>query len=255
MSLDKKVAIVTGGATGIGLAIASELAEDGARVVIASRNPDKLRKARESIKSADEQILTVCADVRSKEQVRHMAEAAISTFGQIDILVNNAAIVSAPRPFTEISEEDWDAVLETNLRGYFLCSQVVGKHMIARRYGKIINITSMAALGCVAPGTGQYIVSKAGDVALTQVCAKEFGPYGINVNAIAVGRVHTEMSHTVSGPDGLNEYLEYGRRMSMLGRVGTPEDIARLVAFLASDNASFITGQVVHCDGGRMDRV
>lgn len=255
MRLDNRVAIVTGGATGIGMVIAAEMAGAGANVAIASRNEGNLRKAAAEIENRGRRVLAIPTDIRSKDQVAALVSETLRVFGQIDILVNNAAVISPRKPLVDLTEEDWDSAFETNLKGPFLCTQAIGRHMMGRRYGKIVNITSMSALGCVTSGLAPYIVSKTGVIGLTKVSAKEFGEYGINVNCIAVGRIITQMSRIVSGPEELDAYIEYGKQASVLERVGTPEDIAHLAVFLASDKSSFITGQIIHDDGGRIDRM
>jgi len=255
MSLENKVALVTGGATGIGFGIARRFLKAGAKVVIASRNEKKLKQAAEALKDFGKPVLTIKTDITNQEQIKEMVNHTISKQGQIDILVNNAAMITPYTPFIEITLDHWNEVINTNLTGTFLCTQAVISHMIGRKYGKIINITSMAALGCITPGLAPYIVSKVGIIGLTKVCAKEFGSYGININSIAVGRIHTQMSHEIRTKEQIEGYLEYGKRAAVLGRLGQPDDIANLAVFLASDESSFITGQIIHSDGGRMDRM
>jgi len=255
VQLDGKAAIVTGGGSGIGRAIALEMARAGANVVVAGRTLINLQKTVDQIKAQTRRGIAVPTDIRKKEQAENLAYQTIREFDHIDILVNNAALIHPPVPIHEVEEEIWTQMMDTNLKGYLYCTQAVAKHMIKRRYGKIINITSMAALGIVTPGLGPYIISKTAIIGLTKVCAREFGPYGINVNCIAVGRVHTPITDSIRAPEEVKEYLEYGKYASILGRNGTPEDIANLAVFLASDKASFITGQVIHDDGGRMDRM
>jgi len=255
MELEGRVAIVTGGGRGIGHTIALELARAGANVIVASRNLSNLEKTAEQITSLGRRALAISVDIRFKEQTENMAEQTMKEFGRIDILVNNSAQIHPHTPILEVDERMWDQIIDTNLRGYLFCTQAVAGHMMKKRDGKIINITSMAALGIVTPGLGPYIISKTGIIGLTKVCAREFGPYGINVNSIAVGRVHTSMTDAIRTNEEVKEYLEFGKRVSALGRNGTPEDIAHLAVFLATDNASFITGQIIHDDGGRMDRM
>jgi NAD(P)-dependent dehydrogenase (short-subunit alcohol dehydrogenase family) len=255
MDLDGKVIIVTGGATGIGFGIAKEMVKAGGEVVIASRNDINLKKAKDVLEGLGKTVTVYKADVTSSKQVTEMADAVYEQFGQIDVLVNNAAMITPYTPFTEITEEHWDEVIRTNLTGYFYCTQAIAPYMMKHQYGKIINITSMAALGIVTPGLAPYIVSKVGIIGLTKVCAREFGGFGINVNSIAVGRIHTQMSHTIRTKEQIDNYLEHGIKSAVLGRLGQPEDIANLSVFLASDKSSFITGQIIHCDGGRMDRM
>lgn len=256
MDLKGKVAIVTGGATGIGFAIALEMAKYGADVVIASRNIDNLNKAVAEIETRGQKVTASKTNVTDKKQLVEMAAKVVNAFGKIDILVNNAAILKPKTSFLEITEDHWDEIMDTNLKGYFLCTQAVVPYMFEKRYGKIINITSMAALGTIRPGLMPYIVSKVGIIGLTKVCAKEFGPYNINVNSIAVGRIHTQMTYAANdNQEEVEEYLEYGKKVTVLGRLGEPVDIANLAVFLASDKSSFISGQIIHDDGGRIDRM
>lgn len=256
MELTGKVAIITGGATGIGFGIAKELAGAGAAIVIASRNKDKLDAAVTKIKEeSGQKVIAVPANITQKADVEKLVETVLIEFGQLDILVNNAAMITPYTPLMEITEEHFEEVLRTNLTGSFFTIQAVAKPMIARSYGKIINITSMAALGIVTPGLVPYIVSKTGLNGLTMTCARELGSHGINVNSIAVGRIHTQMSHDIRSKEQIETYLEHGKKAAIMGRLGAPEDIAHLTVFLASDKASFITGQIIHCDGGRTDRM
>lgn len=256
MELNGKVAIITGGATGIGLGIAKEMADSGAAIVIASRNKAKLDAAAKKIKVRNMQkVIALPTNITKKVDVEKLVERVLEEFGQIDILVNNAAMITPYTPLLDITEEHFDEVLRTNLTGSFFAIQAVAKPMIERHYGKIINITSMAALGIVTPGLVPYIVSKSGMNGLTKTCARELGSHGINVNSIAVGRIHTQMSRDIRNKAQIEAYLEHGKKAAIMGRLGMPEDIAHLAVFLASDKASFITGQIVHCDGGRTDRM
>lgn len=257
MELRDKVAIITGGATGIGLGISREMAAAGAAVAIASRNKDKLVAATADIKetSGNKNIVAVPTDITCRADLEKLVACVLAEFGQLDILVNNAAMITPYTPLLDVTEDFFENVLRTNLTGALFAIQAAAKPMIARSYGKIINITSMAALGTVTPGLVPYIVSKVGLNGLTMTCARELGPMGINVNAIAAGRVHTQMSHEIRSKEQIDAYLEYGKKAAILGRLGLPEDIAHLSVFLASDKASFIAGQILHCDGGRMDRM
>lgn len=255
MDLDGKVIIVTGGATGIGFGIAKAMVKAGGTVVIASRNDINLNKAKDMLEGFGKAVSIRKTDVTNKKQVVEMATTVHEEYGQIDVLINNAAMITPYTPFIDITENHWDEVLRTNLTGYFYCTQAVVPFMMEHKYGKIINITSMAALGIVTPGLAAYIVSKVGIIGLTKVCAREFGAFGINVNSIAVGRIHTQMSHTIRSKEQIDTYLDHGIKSAVLGRLGQPEDIANLSVFLASDRSSFITGQIIHCDGGRMDRM
>ena len=250
MKLENKVALVTGGGTGIGRAISLEFASEGADVAISSRNINNLNKVCKEIEEKGRKSLAVTADVCLKEQVENMVNQVIEEFGQIDILVNNSGI-TRNMPITDFTEEDWDIVINTNLKGVFLCTQAVVKHMIKRHYGKIINISSTSALGQFSRGSSAYGSSKFAVNGFTKACALEFGPYGINVNAIAPGRILTQIVYSNRTPEQVDEFLKIGKEAAVLGRLGTVEDIAHLALFLASDDSSFITAEIIASNGGR----
>ena len=194
--------------------------------------------------------MAIVTDVCVKDQVDNMVEKVIDEFGKIDILVNNAG-TSRNIPILDLTEDVWDLILDTNLKGMFLCTQAVAKHMVEQKYGKIINIASTAALGAIEPGQAAYATSKFGVIGFTKASAREFGPYGINVNAIAPGRILTGIVYTHRTPEQVKQFIEVGKTACILGRLGTPEDIAHLALFLASDDASFINAEIVACNGGR----
>jgi len=255
MLLQGKVAIVTGGATGIGLAIAKDMAKEGASVVLASRSVKKLEAAKAEIEAMGGVCLAIQADVGERESVKRLAGEVISQLGRIDILVNNAAILDPYTDFFEVTDDQWDRHMKTNLYGAFICTQEVCKYMKDLRYGKVINITSCAATGSMPKGTTPYLVSKVGLIGLTQMSAKELGDYNINVNCIAVGRILTDITYSLNSPEQMEAYLEYGKKAAIMGRLGVPEDIAYLASFLASDKASFMTGQTIDDAGGRIDKM
>jgi len=244
--LAQKVAVITGGARGIGKQIALTFASEGADIVIG--DIIEMEAAAQGIKDLGRAVITVKTDVTHKEAVRNLIDSAIDNFNKVDILVNNAGIVRHA-PLLEMAEEEWNAVIDVNLKGVFLCTQAVAKHMVKRQYGKIINIASIAGLNAVYV-SANYCVSKAGVIQLTKVCARELGPYGINVNAIAPGVVITDMTYTRT-PAEAERFIEERRNWAILGRIGTAQDMANLALFLASDQSSFITGQVIAADGGR----
>jgi len=252
MKLEGKISIVTGGGTGLGKAIALELANAGADVVVCSRSIGNLEKVRDEIMALGRRSLAIATDVCVKEQVDNMVKKVIDEFGRIDILVNDAG---ADRliPILDLTEEVWDLLLDTNLKGVFLCTQAVAKHMMERKYGKIINISSTAALGAIEPGMAAYTASKFGVIGFTKACAREFGAYGINVNAIAPGRILTDIVHASRTPEQVKQWIEVSKPATILGRLGVPEDIAHLVLFLSSDDASFITAETIACNGGRIN--
>jgi NAD(P)-dependent dehydrogenase (short-subunit alcohol dehydrogenase family) len=250
MKLEGRKAIVTGGGTGIGKAISLEFARAGADVAVCSRNTQNIEKVRDEIIALGRASLAIPMDARVKEQVENMARQVINEFGRIDILVNCAGI-NRPTPVLDLTEDTWNLIFDTNLKGLFFCTQAVAKYMIQQRYGKIINISSTAALGAIEPGQAAYAASKFGVNAFTKACAREFGPHGIHVNAIAPGRILTPMIYASRTPAQLAEFIESGNKGVILGRLGTTEDIAHLALFLASDDADFITAEIIACNGGR----
>jgi len=250
MKLDGKISIITGSGTGLGKAMALEFANAGADVAVCSRNKANIDTVRDEIMALGRRSLAIVTDVCVKDQVDNMVEKVIDEFGRIDILVNNAG-TSCNIPILDLTEDVWDLILDTNLKGMFLCTQAVAKHMVEQKYGKIINIASTAALGAIEPGQAAYATSKFGVIGFTKASAREFGPHGINVNAIAPGRILTGIVYTHRTPEQVKKFIEVGKTACILGRLGTPEDIAHLALFLASDDASFINAEIVACNGGR----
>ncbi len=250
MKLEGKKAIVTGGGTGIGKAIALEFASAGADVVVCSRNIQNIEKVRDEITALGRGSLAIPMDVWFKEQVDNMVQKVIDEFGRIDILVNNAGI-NRPTPVLDLTEDTWNLIFNTNLKGLFFCTQAVARHMVRQESGKIINISSTASLGANEPGQAAYAASKIGVNAFTKACAREFGPYGINVNAIAPVRILTPLIYASRTPEQVEKFIEVGKSTSVLGRLGTVEEIAHLALFLASDDSAFITAEIIACNGGR----
>lgn len=239
-----RVAIVTGGSRGIGRAIALKLAEDGCRVVVnyQSNNQaadDVVRK----ISDAGGEALAVQADVSLAEGAKALVDAAVAAYGTVDILVNNAGI-ARDALLMRMSEEDWDAVLDTNLKGAFHCIKAVQRIMLRRRSGRIIQISSISGVRG-NPGQANYAAAKAGLIGLTKAVARELASRNITVNAVAPGFVDTEMTRVL-----VPELIQQATEQIPLGRLGSPEDIAAAVAFLASPSAGYITGQVLGVDGG-----
>jgi len=252
MKLEGKIAIVTGSARGIGEAIAKKFAAEGASIVVNALHIEGANRVAEEIQNQGGQAIAVKADVSIKTEVQDLVRKTIDHFGKVDILVNNAG-VTRRAPILEMTEKDWDLVQNIDLKGVFLCIQAVLGHMLEQRYGKIINISSMAALGSNNPGTIAYASAKAGVIVLTKVTAREAGPYGINVNCIVPGRIVTDMIFTTRTKEEAEKFLAEGKKWSVLGRIGKPEDIANLALFLASEDSSFMTGQIIRMDGGRGD--
>ena len=253
-SLEKTVAIVTGGSTGIGRSIALEFAKEGASVVICGRRKTNLEKVAEEINALGKRSLVVAADVSVKSQVQGMVKQTVDSFGSIDILVNNAGIIHAA-PLVEVTETEWDEVIDINLKGVFLCMQAVAPYMMKQKHGKIINISSICGRGGALNDGAPYCASKAGVILLTQVAAWELGQYNINVNNIAPGLVLTPMAGQGKTKEEFAQFLEERKKGTVLDRVGNPEDIARTAVFLASEDSSFISGQTVPVDGGRTNRM
>jgi 3-oxoacyl-[acyl-carrier protein] reductase len=250
MKLGGKKAIVTGGGTGIGKAIALEFAGAGADIAVCSRNVQNIEKVRDEIIALGRDSMAVSMDVRVREDVDNMVQQVIDEFGRIDILVNNAG-TNRPTPVLDLTEDTWNLILDTNLKGLFFCTQAVARHMVKQKSGKIINISSTASMGANEPGQAAYAASKTGVNAFTKACAREFGPYGINVNAIAPGRILTPLVYASRTPEQVEKFLETGKSAAVLGRLGTVEEIAHLALFLASDDAAFITAEIIACNGGR----
>ena len=250
MKLGGKKAIVTGGGTGIGKAIALEFAGAGADIAICSRNVQNIEKVRDEIIALGRDSMAVSMDVRVKEDVDNMVQQVMDEFGRIDILVNNAG-TNRPTPVLDLTEDTWNLILDTNLKGLFFCTQAVARHMVKQKSGKIINISSTASMGANEPGQAAYAASKTGVNAFTKACAREFGPYGINVNAIAPGRILTPLIYATRTPEQVEKFIETGKSTAVLGRLGTVEEIAHLALFLASDDAAFITAEIIACNGGR----
>ncbi len=246
VNLQGKVALVTGAARGIGRAIAISLAKDGADIVLNDIDEEALKKTAEEIKALGRKVLPVKADVSKWDEVKKMVDEAIKYFGHIDILVNNAGIVGPFKPVHEISESEWDKVLAVNLKGAFLVIKAVVPHMIKQKYGKIINISSVAGVEGNAK-MAPYCASKAGLIGLTKSLAEELAPYGIRVNAICPALVE-KTALTEGMPPEQRKFLA---QKIPLGRLCKLEEVADLVKFLASEAADFITGYAYMLAGGR----
>lgn len=243
--LSGKVAFITGSGRGIGLACAFALAREGARIVVTDINPQAVENATSQLKDAGHEAIGVAADVCSKPQVGAVADAAIASFGSIDILVNNAGF-TRDKYLTKMPESDWDAVVDTILKGAYHCTQAALPSMMERRWGRVINIASRAHLG--NPGQTNYSAAKAGLIGFTRSLAFEQGKFNITANAVAPGLVETPLVRSLETYEMLRTNALARQPVQRLGAV---EDIANAVAFLASDGASFITGETLHVTGGR----
>src|ERR1700751_6396198 len=245
MTLSGRVALVTGASQGIGHACALKLAQAGATVAVAARNQGKLDELVGEIMAAGGQAATFPLDVSDEEQIKSVFKAAIGQFGKIDILVNNAGI-TRDQLVMRMKRADWDAVLNTNLTSAYLCIQQVIGSMLKQRWGRIINVASVFGQTGQA-GQANYAASKAGLIGLTMAIAREVASRNITVNAVAPGYIETPMTDVLS-----EEFKQTAVKQIPLGRVGSTEDVAGAVAFLASDDASYITGHVLSVNGGML---
>jgi NAD(P)-dependent dehydrogenase (short-subunit alcohol dehydrogenase family) len=268
-SLSGRTAIVTGGSRGIGHAIARRLAAADAQVVIAARSERDAERAAREIGDEGGEALAIACDVRDAGDVARLVSRTLDRHGRIDVVINNAGISPLRAEPQEIGEADWDAILDTNLKGAFLLSTAAAPHMIARNEGVIINIASIAGVMPI-PLESAYCASKAGLIGLTRALARDWAPYGIRVHAVAPGYIATEMNAGVrrtgealhqqgiaTAPPDLSVEDAFAFTLysgvvgrTLLGRFGTPEEVAEVVAFLASDRAAYMTGAVTFVDGG-----
>ncbi len=243
-NLKGKVAVVTGGARGIGAAIARKLAKEGADIVIndiaAGEAGDQLVA---ELKAAGVGAIFIAADISKSAEAKRLVEEAIAQMGKIDILVNNAGI-TRDNLIMRMSEEEWDAVIAVNLKGTFNCLQAVARPMLKQRSGAIVNLASVVGVAG-NPGQANYSASKAGVIGLTKTAAKELASRGIRVNAVAPGFIETDMTRSLP-----EEYTGKLKELIPLGVFGSPENVADVVAFLAGDDAAYVTGEVVKIDGG-----
>jgi 3-oxoacyl-[acyl-carrier protein] reductase len=247
--LDGRVAFVTGAGRGIGAATALRLAEDGASVVLADIDPEGCKQVAAEIKDAGSQALAVSCNVAQKEAVEAAFTQAIEHFGQIDILVNNAGVLRDNLLF-KMSDDDWETVMNVHLKGAFLCSRAAQAYMVQQKYGRIISLSSVSALG--NRGQANYSTAKAGLQGLTRTLAIELGPFGITANAVAPGFIDTEMTRTTARRQGYDpeKVIEMAAKSIPVRRVGQPRDVANVICFLASEESSFVNGQIIYVAGG-----
>jgi 3-oxoacyl-[acyl-carrier protein] reductase len=244
MTLEGKFALVTGASRGIGREIALELARQGANVAVNFAGSEaKANEVVDEIKALGKDAFAVKCNVANSEEVSEMVKATVDRFGRLDILVNNAGI-TRDNLLMRMKEEEWDDVINTNLKGVFLCTKAVTRQMMKQRVGRIINIASVVGVSG-NPGQANYVAAKAGVIGLTKTTAKELASRNITVNAIAPGFITTDMT------DQLSEEVK-GEMLKQipLARLGEPKDIAKITAFIASDDASYITGQTLNVNGG-----
>ncbi|MEU4562579.1 3-oxoacyl-ACP reductase FabG [Actinoplanes sp. NPDC023936] len=245
-----RVAIVTGAARGIGAATARQFASEGAAVAVLDLDAGACEEVVAAIRDGGGTAVAYGCDVSDEAQVDSVVDKVAAELGSVDVLVNNAGVLR-DNLLHKMSSSDWDIVMSVHLRGAFLCSRAAQRHMVPQRSGKIVNTSSVSALG--NRGQANYAAAKAGIQGLTRTLAMELGPFGINVNAVAPGFIVTEMTDATAARVGVSasDMQAKAAEITPLRRVGQPSDIASVVAFLASDAASFITGQTIYVDGGR----
>jgi 3-oxoacyl-[acyl-carrier protein] reductase len=238
-----RIAVVTGGTRGIGLAIARALAEDGASVVVSGRDAARLESAVAELEGLGAAAVGVAADQAKREDCERLVDAAKERFGRVDVLVNNAGI-TRDQLLVRMKDDEWDQVMDTNLRGVFLMTRAVAKSMMRQKSGRIINITSTAgAMG--NPGQVNYSAAKAGVIGLTKAAARELAHWNVLVNAVAPGLIETDMTAGIPG-----EAREVLLQQVPLRRIGAAREVAEVVRFLAGDGAAYVTGQTIHVNGG-----
>ncbi|NTU29767.1 SDR family oxidoreductase [Brevibacillus sp. HB1.1] len=245
MRFQGKVAIVTGAGKGIGKSIIQKFAQEGALVTVADIHSQLCEETAFEINRAGGRAITSVVDVTKSEDTKKLIEKTVQAYGRVDILINNAGIVRDMK-ITDMHEDDWNQVLDVCLKGAFLCAKYAAPYMIEQQYGKIVNISSRAYLG--NPGQANYSSAKAGIIGLTRSLAKELGKHNINVNAIAPGLIETE---TLKSHPKYEKIKELQKRDTPIPRVGLPEDVANAVLFFASDESSYISGDILHVTGGR----
>jgi 3-oxoacyl-[acyl-carrier protein] reductase len=249
MDLAGRNALITGASSGIGAAAAVIFGDLGARVVIGyHKNEAGATAVAEQITKAGGQAKAIRADVRKAAEIARLATEAAAAFGPLDILVNNAGWLVERQPLAQVTEETWDEILNLNLKSALLCSQAVAAGMMERQRGVIINIVSIAGRNGGGPGAGAYSTAKGGLIALTKAQAKEMAAYNVRVNAVSPGVIDTPFHEVFSTPEMMANFV----KMIPLGRVGTSEEVATVIAFLASDAASYLAGETIEVNGGQL---
>ena len=243
--ISERVAIVTGAGQGMGRAVAQRLAAGGARLVINDLNASAAERTAEEIKTSGGEAFAIAADVVSREEVRRMVEGVLERYSEVHILVNNAGVLR-PTPVIDIEEDEWDLVVGVNLKGTYLCSRAVLPAMQKAGWGRIVNFSSTAGKSVSTVGGAHYTAAKAGILGFTRHLAKEVARYGITVNSVCPGLIDTEMVRATISPDRAKAYAE----SFPIARLGEPQEVAELVAFLASDKAAYITGASLDINGG-----
>lgn len=249
MRLKDRVAIVTGSGRGIGAATAQRLAEEGAKVTVTDINAEACENTVAAIRAAGGEAIAIPCDITQRKSVEDMVQKTVDAFGRLDILVNNAGVIR-DNLVHKMTDDDWDTVMNVHLKGAFYASQAAQRFMVPQQYGKIINFSSTSALG--NRGQLNYATAKAGIQGFTKTLAIELGKFNINVNAVAPGFIETDMTRATAERMGISfeELKKAAAERSVLGRTGKPIDVANAVLFLASDESSFITGQVLYVRGG-----
>jgi 3-oxoacyl-[acyl-carrier protein] reductase len=251
--LEGRVAFITGAGRGIGAATALRMAEEGARVALADVDSEGCKQVTAEIDRLGSEGLVLPCDVTNSTMVQDAVDKTANHFGRLDILVNNAGVVRDNLIF-KMSEDDWDMVMNVHLKGAFLCSRAAQKYMVQQGYGRIVSLSSVAALG--NRGQANYSAAKAGLQGFTRTLAIELGKFGITVNAVAPGFIDTEMTRSTARRQGLDpdQVIAEASKRIPVGRVGQPRDVANVICFLSSDEASFVNGQIIYVSGGPSPR-
>lgn len=247
--LDGRVAFITGAGRGIGAATALRMAEEGARVVLADIDIEGCKQVAAELNRLGSEGLVISCNVTDKANIEAAMQQTVDHFGQLDILVNNAGVIRDNLLF-KMTDDDWDTVMNVHLKGAFFCSRAAQAHMVKQKYGRIVSLSSTSALG--NRGQSNYSTAKAGLQGLTRTLAMELGPFGITANAVAPGFIDTEMTRTTSRRMGFDpdERIAEAAKIIPVRRVGQPRDVANVICFLASDEAGFVSGQIIYVAGG-----